>query len=84
MAFTDNDLKQLKTELDQLAGLSLDAKLLDVQAIVLIALLGRLEAAELALEDADCNCRGDNTEHELVEVCRFFRRKAAWRKAAGK
>jgi len=56
VAFTDDDLKQLKTELDQLAGLPLNAKLLDVQAIVLIALLARLEAAEKVILEMPSRC----------------------------
>ncbi len=80
MTFTDDDLKQLVSALADPDVNYVDSLLCadDVRA-----LLARLEAAELALEDADCSCRGDNTEDELADVCRFFKRKLAWRRAKG-
>jgi hypothetical protein len=88
-SFSDDDLKRLKVFINSphgsvgfrsssgeewsntLGQLSYPAK--DIEALV-----SRLEAAELALEDADCDCAGS------PDVCRFYKRREAWRKAAGK
>lgn len=80
MKFTDEDLSKLRIFIDRqdrnCARIGQDF----IVEAKIKSLLARLEAAELALEDADCNCRGDNTEHELIDVCRFFKRKEIWQK----
>lgn len=82
MNFTDDNLKRFKIAMSGgMPDTSIWAKA-DLE--LLQALLARLEAAELALEDADCDCKGQNTDKDLVNVCRFYKRKEIWKKAAGK
>lgn len=75
MSFTDTDLKHMKEDINCFLEIEPDS--------TFVALLARLEAAELALEDADCDCRGNNKPEDLVHVCRFFKRLVTWKQSKG-
>lgn len=89
MSFTNDDLKRLKLQINNLLAQE-PAPLINIDFKICLALLARLEAAENALVDPkdmdECGfcVGGDDEEFFHAKDCELVKTYEAWRKAAGK